>query len=143
MQDSELCDTAVIRCGGQLKIQREGNAEQLSKYDLVIEAHLTQTCITGKVEQNFFTVYPYLTCTWQLLSCYYQDKTVTASSPMLCDCIWTWRYREMRRRPFKPLQSSYMKNSVCIDALCIFLKSFKTLIAWVGSQHELVIRRSS
>lgn len=51
----------MIRCGGQLKIQREGNAEQLSKYDLVIEAHLTQTGITGEVEQNFISVCPYLT----------------------------------------------------------------------------------
>jgi len=48
----------------------------------------------------------------------------------------------MRRRPFKPLQSSYMKNSVHIDALCVFLKYFNC-IAWVGSQHELAISRNS
>lgn len=44
----------------------------------------------------------------------------------------------MRRRSFKPLQSSHG-----IHALYVLLKSFKTLIAWVGSQCELVIRRNS
>lgn len=35
---------------------KEHDPEQLSKYDLVEEAHLTETGITNKVKENFFSV---------------------------------------------------------------------------------------